>query len=121
MSFDSTFSNEKLTLTFKHLSLTLTVEAMQRTIGRNDSMTRHLGRKWITSQGLSYRLCTATTYAPGKLTVGDGLTTWHIEQLKIDATLKFCNLSRGNNAVSDIYITFHDNICDQSYRCMYAE
>lgn len=70
---------EELTFALYILARTPAVIPAKTAIGRNNTMTRHVGSKGITPESLTNGLSTTTAYASRQISVCDGLAWVGIE------------------------------------------
>ncbi len=76
-------------------------EAPNAIVGHH-TVAGHLGGIGIAAKSLTYSLSASTTYSPGQFTIRNSSTAWHLEQFKVHAALKVCDVRVVEDPIADV-------------------
>ena len=101
------FLLQKPALVLNHISPALAMESAKGTVRGNDSVARHIGRKGIAPECLSHGLGTTASYAPSQFAVGNGFSTWHVQEFQIHTPLKWGDVRGVKYPMPYVHVHIH--------------
>ena len=83
------FLLQKSALAFNHFPLSFSMESAEGTVRGYNSVARHFGCKGVALECLPHGLGATASYAPSQFAVGDGFSTWHVQEFQIHTPLEW--------------------------------
>ena len=98
---------QELALALNHFPLSFSMESAKGTVRGNDSVARHFGCKGIALECLSHGLGAAASYASCQFAVGDGFSTWHVQEFQIHTPLEWGDVRGIKHPLSYVHVHIH--------------
>lgn len=80
---------QKSALALNHFSFALAMESAKGTVRGYNSVARHFGCKGVAPECLPHGLGATAFYASCQFAVGDGFSTWHVQEFQIHTSLEW--------------------------------
>ena len=83
------FLLQKPALALNHFPLSFSMETAKGTVRGNNPVAWHFGSKGIAPECLSHGLSATASYASCQFAVGNGFSTWHVQEFQIHTPLEW--------------------------------
>ena len=101
------FLLQKPALALNHFPLSFSMETAKGTVRGNNPVAWHFGSKGIAPECLSHGLSATASYASCQFAVGNGFSTWHVQEFQIHTPLEWGDVRGVKYPLSYVHVHTH--------------
>ena len=98
---------QKSAFAFNHFPLSFSMESAKGTVRGNNSVARHFGCKGVAPESLPHGLGAMASYASCQFAVGNGFSTWHVQEFQIHTPLEWGDVRGIKHPMPYVHVLAH--------------